>query len=151
MGTGGSFPRGKARPVRDADYSPHLVSRLSVSMRYTPLPPCASMACSATALLFKLWLNGVESFLWSYTRRSGNSSSSVEPSGSLPCSQESNTGSYHEPVNQPLNPWKCCPTFYIFLTCMVVRPLSGLVLYLGNLSSLGICFSYVFVLCCAES
>jgi hypothetical protein len=27
MGTGGPFPRGKARPGRDADHSPHLVPR----------------------------------------------------------------------------------------------------------------------------
>jgi hypothetical protein len=49
MGTGGSFPGGKARPGRDADHSPHLVPRLSMSRSYTSSPP---MACSGTALLF---------------------------------------------------------------------------------------------------
>jgi hypothetical protein len=55
MGTGGSFPGGKARPRRDADHSPthpHLVPRLRMSRSYTSSPPCACMACSGTALLF---------------------------------------------------------------------------------------------------
>jgi hypothetical protein len=33
MGTGGSFPGGKARPGRDADHSPPLVPRLRKSRR----------------------------------------------------------------------------------------------------------------------
>jgi hypothetical protein len=36
MGTGGPFPGGKARPGRNADHS----------------PPCASVACNGTPLLF---------------------------------------------------------------------------------------------------
>jgi hypothetical protein len=39
MGTGGSFPGGKARPGRDADRSPHLVPRLSMSRSCTSSPP----------------------------------------------------------------------------------------------------------------
>jgi hypothetical protein len=39
MGTGGPFPGPKARPGRDADHSPHLVSRSRTSRSYTPLPP----------------------------------------------------------------------------------------------------------------
>jgi hypothetical protein len=31
---------------------PHLVPRLSISRSYTSSPPCASMGCSGTALLF---------------------------------------------------------------------------------------------------
>jgi hypothetical protein len=38
MGTGGSFPEGKARPGRDADHSPHLVSSLWMSRNYTSSP-----------------------------------------------------------------------------------------------------------------
>jgi hypothetical protein len=52
MGTGGPFSGGKARPGRDADHSPHLVPRLSMSGSYTSSPSCASMACSGTALLY---------------------------------------------------------------------------------------------------
>jgi hypothetical protein len=48
MGTGGSFPGGKARPGRDADHSPHLVPRSRMSRTFTP--PRASLACSGTAL-----------------------------------------------------------------------------------------------------
>jgi hypothetical protein len=51
MGTGGSFPRDKARPGRDADHSPHLVPRSRMSRSYTSSPPSATMACSGTALL----------------------------------------------------------------------------------------------------
>jgi hypothetical protein len=39
MGTGGPFPGAKARPGRDADHSPHLVPRSSMSRSYTPYPP----------------------------------------------------------------------------------------------------------------
>jgi hypothetical protein len=39
MGTGGPFPGGKARPGRDADHSPHLVQRLSMSRSYASSPP----------------------------------------------------------------------------------------------------------------
>jgi hypothetical protein len=39
MGTGGSFPRGKARSGRDADHSPHLVPRSGMSRSYTSSPP----------------------------------------------------------------------------------------------------------------
>jgi hypothetical protein len=38
MSTGGSFLPGKARPGRDADHSPHLVPRLSMSRSYTSPP-----------------------------------------------------------------------------------------------------------------
>jgi hypothetical protein len=48
MGTGGSFPGGKARPGRDADHSPHLVPRSWMSSSYT-------MACSGTPLLLPPW------------------------------------------------------------------------------------------------
>jgi hypothetical protein len=39
VGTGGLFPGGKARPGRDADHSPHIVPRLSMSRSYTSSPP----------------------------------------------------------------------------------------------------------------
>jgi hypothetical protein len=39
MGTGGPFPRGKARPGRDADHSPHLVPRSWMSRSYISSPP----------------------------------------------------------------------------------------------------------------
>jgi hypothetical protein len=51
MGTGGPFPRGKARLGRDADHSPHLVPRSRMSRSYISSPPSASVACSGTALL----------------------------------------------------------------------------------------------------
>jgi hypothetical protein len=38
MGTGGPFPGGKARPVRDADHSPHLVPTSIMSRSYTSSP-----------------------------------------------------------------------------------------------------------------
>jgi hypothetical protein len=38
MGTGGSFSGHEARPGRDADHSPHLVPRLSMSRSYTSSP-----------------------------------------------------------------------------------------------------------------
>jgi hypothetical protein len=38
-GTEGSFPKGKARPGRDADHSPHLVPRSRMSRSYTSSPP----------------------------------------------------------------------------------------------------------------
>jgi hypothetical protein len=57
MGTGGSFPGGKARPGRDADLSPHLVPRSRMSRNYIPLPPSAIMACSVTTLLFFCYLD----------------------------------------------------------------------------------------------
>jgi hypothetical protein len=38
MGTGGPFPRGKARPERDADHSPHLVPRSWMSRSFTSPP-----------------------------------------------------------------------------------------------------------------
>jgi hypothetical protein len=47
MGTGGLFPRGKARPGRDADQCRGLEWVRAIS----PLPPGAFMACSGTALL----------------------------------------------------------------------------------------------------
>jgi hypothetical protein len=39
MGTGGPFPGGKARPGRNADHSPRLVPRLSMSRSYTSSSP----------------------------------------------------------------------------------------------------------------
>jgi hypothetical protein len=50
MGTGGSFPGGKARPGRDADHSPPSSAEV-MSRSYTSSPSSASMACSGTALL----------------------------------------------------------------------------------------------------
>jgi hypothetical protein len=50
MGTGGPIPGGKARPGRDADHSPHLVSRSRLSRSYSSSPPSALVACSGTAL-----------------------------------------------------------------------------------------------------
>jgi hypothetical protein len=50
MGTGGPFPRGKARPGRDADHSPHLVPRSIMSRSYTSSHPTVLVACSGTAL-----------------------------------------------------------------------------------------------------
>jgi hypothetical protein len=39
LGTG-IFSRGKTRPGRDADHSPHLVPRLRISRSYTTFLPC---------------------------------------------------------------------------------------------------------------
>jgi hypothetical protein len=39
MGTGGSFPGGKARPGREADHSPHLEPRSWMSRSYTSSLP----------------------------------------------------------------------------------------------------------------
>jgi hypothetical protein len=39
MGTGGPFPEGKARPGRDADHPPYLVSRSRMSRNHTSSPP----------------------------------------------------------------------------------------------------------------
>jgi hypothetical protein len=50
----GSFSRGKARPERDADHSPHLVPKSRMSRSYTSSIPSATMTCSGTALLFAL-------------------------------------------------------------------------------------------------
>jgi hypothetical protein len=53
-----SFPGDKARPGRDAGYSPHLMPRMSTS--YTSSPPSAFVACSGTALalpLYFVWLS----------------------------------------------------------------------------------------------
>jgi hypothetical protein len=38
MGTWGPYPRGKARPGRDADHSPHLVPRSRKSISFTSSP-----------------------------------------------------------------------------------------------------------------
>jgi hypothetical protein len=47
MSTGGRFPGGKARPGRDADRSPYLVSRLRLST-----PPWRLQGDIGTAFLF---------------------------------------------------------------------------------------------------
>jgi hypothetical protein len=60
MGTGGPFPSGKARPVRDADHSPHLVSRWGMSRSYTPSPPSASV--DVVGLLYFTSIKGVGVF-----------------------------------------------------------------------------------------
>jgi hypothetical protein len=52
MGAGGPFSGGKARPVRDADRSPHPVPRSQMNRSYTSSPPSASFACSGTDLLY---------------------------------------------------------------------------------------------------
>jgi len=39
MGNRGPLPRGKARPGRDADHSPHIVQRSIMSRSYTSSPP----------------------------------------------------------------------------------------------------------------
>jgi hypothetical protein len=52
LGTGGFFPRGKARPGRDADLSPHLVPRSSMSRSYIFSPPCRLHGSSGSALLY---------------------------------------------------------------------------------------------------
>jgi hypothetical protein len=62
MGTGG-----KARPGRDADHSPPSCAKVKYIWvgAIPPLPPCAAMACSGTALLFFfvcIYLHGAESF-----------------------------------------------------------------------------------------
>jgi hypothetical protein len=43
MGTGGSFPGGKARPDVTLTTHSHLVPKLQMSRRYTSSPPSASM------------------------------------------------------------------------------------------------------------
>jgi hypothetical protein len=45
MGNGGLFPRGKARPWRDADHSPRLVPTSWMSRSYTS-PSCAAIGVS---------------------------------------------------------------------------------------------------------
>jgi hypothetical protein len=52
MGTEGPFPKGKARPGRDADHSPPFIA-------VAPLPSSASVACCGTALVFKHHFNRV--------------------------------------------------------------------------------------------
>jgi hypothetical protein len=42
MGTEGPFLGAKARPGRNADHSPHLVSRSKMGRSYTPLPQSPS-------------------------------------------------------------------------------------------------------------
>jgi hypothetical protein len=54
MDTGGPFSGAKARPGRDADHSPHLVPRSSVSRSYISSPPSAFMACVGQLLVCKL-------------------------------------------------------------------------------------------------
>jgi hypothetical protein len=56
MGTGGSFPRGKARPGRDADHSPYLVPRSRMSRSYTSSIPQAPPWRLAGLLCFSLLL-----------------------------------------------------------------------------------------------
>jgi hypothetical protein len=52
MGTGG-----KARPGRDADHSPPSSAEVKYEWElYLLSPPCASMACSGTALLFLVFM-----------------------------------------------------------------------------------------------
>jgi hypothetical protein len=63
MGTGGPFLVAKARPGRDAHYSPLLVPR-SMSRSYTPLPPSAFMACSGTALALFIFVERVKVFYY---------------------------------------------------------------------------------------
>jgi hypothetical protein len=50
MGTGGSFPGGKARPGMTLTTHLHLVPRLSMSSSYTSSLPMFPMACNGTAL-----------------------------------------------------------------------------------------------------
>jgi hypothetical protein len=51
VGTGGSFPGGKARPGRDADHSPPSSAEVKKEQElYLLSPKCASMACSGTGL-----------------------------------------------------------------------------------------------------
>jgi hypothetical protein len=50
VGTRGPFPEGKARPGRDADHSPHLVSMSRMSRSYTFSPQAPP--CTGTALHF---------------------------------------------------------------------------------------------------
>jgi hypothetical protein len=52
MGTGGPFLGCKARPVRDADNSSHLVPMLRMSRSYSSSPHCWLHGGSRTALLF---------------------------------------------------------------------------------------------------
>jgi hypothetical protein len=60
MSTGGPFPRGKARPGRDADHSPHLVPTSRMSRRYISSPSSVSMACGTTES--HIYLEAVKSF-----------------------------------------------------------------------------------------
>jgi hypothetical protein len=55
MGTGGSYPRGKARQGRNADHSPHLVTRSWMSRSYTSSPPLRVHKC-VVGLLFCFYL-----------------------------------------------------------------------------------------------
>jgi hypothetical protein len=51
MGTGGSFPGGKARPERDADHTPPSSAEVKKEYElYLLSLPRAPMACSGTAL-----------------------------------------------------------------------------------------------------
>jgi hypothetical protein len=51
MGTGESFPGGKARPERDADHSPHLVPSSRTGSSYISSPLSACITSSGTSLL----------------------------------------------------------------------------------------------------
>jgi hypothetical protein len=58
MGTGCSFLGGKAQPGRDADHSSPSSAEVKYESSYTSSPPCASMACSGTALLLMAVFTG---------------------------------------------------------------------------------------------
>jgi hypothetical protein len=56
VGTAGPFPGGKARPARDSDHSPHLVSISLMSGSHASSLPCTSMACSGRGFPFCIHL-----------------------------------------------------------------------------------------------
>jgi hypothetical protein len=51
MGTGNPFPGGKSRPGCDADHSPHLIPRSTMSRSYISSPPCRLRGGSMTVFL----------------------------------------------------------------------------------------------------
>jgi hypothetical protein len=59
MGTGGLFPRAKARLGRDADHSPPSIAEAENEYELHLLsPPSAYVACSGTALAFSMFMSG---------------------------------------------------------------------------------------------
>jgi hypothetical protein len=52
MGTRGPFPRDKHGWGITLTTNPHLVPKLSMSRSYNSSPPCASMVCNGTTLLY---------------------------------------------------------------------------------------------------
>jgi hypothetical protein len=65
----GFFPGNKTRTGRDADHSPHLLSKSRMSRNYISSPPSVFMAYSGTALAFTLLIAATQTCLWKFNVR----------------------------------------------------------------------------------